>query len=285
MIHGSCLCRGVRWELEGPLELMTHCHCSMCRKSHGTGFATYVAGAASGFRWLSGEELIRRFESSPSFLRPFCSRCGSVVPGDAEEGRVFMAAGNLDDDPIARPEAHIFVASKAAWDTIAGDLPRFDAYPPSWSSTTVERPKPQAPVGDGLLRGSCLCGEVAYEVSGNFRGVVKCHCSRCRKARSAAHGANLFITEPGFRWLRGEGLVEQYRVPEASRFANSFCRRCGGIVPRGSDGQDPLGVPAGSLDDDVGVIEVLHIFTGSQASWYEIADDLPQQGEGPVRRA
>ena len=114
---------------------------------------------------------------------------------------------------------------------------------------------------------------------------MKCHCSRCRKARSAAHGANLFVAEPRFRWLRGEALVERYRVPEAARFANSFCVRCGGIVPRGADGHAPMGVPAGSLDDDAGVTEVLHIFTGSKAPWYEIADDLPQLAEGPVRRA
>src|SRR5206468_465195 len=50
MNEGRCLCRQVSWQLDGPLELMSHCHCSRCRKSHGTPFATYVAGPAGSYR-------------------------------------------------------------------------------------------------------------------------------------------------------------------------------------------------------------------------------------------
>ena len=34
-------------EASGPFELMSHCHCSMCRKVHGTGYATFVAAPES----------------------------------------------------------------------------------------------------------------------------------------------------------------------------------------------------------------------------------------------
>ena len=40
-------------------------------------------------------------------------------------------------------------------------------------------------------------------------------------------------------------------------------------------------VPAGSLDDDPGAREELHIFVGSKAPWYEIADDLPRHEAYP----
>jgi hypothetical protein len=40
-------------------------------------------------------------------------------------------------------------------------------------------------------------------------------------------------------------------------------------------------VPAGSLDDDPGARGKIHIFVGSKASWYEIADDLPQHDAYP----
>jgi hypothetical protein len=284
MVSGSCLCRGVRWEIDGALEEMTHCHCSMCRKSHGTAFATYVAGPAEGFRWLAGEDLIRRFESSPGEFRGFCSRCGSVAPEDAVEGQVMMPAGNFDDDPIVRPVAHIFVNSKAAWHVIADDLPQFEQFAPGWEEPAALRAKPPDPTRKGTLRGSCLCGGVAYEVSGELHGVVKCHCSRCRKGRSAAHATNLFVTKADFRWLQGEELVERYRVPEAARFANSFCRTCGSIVPRGLDGRTALGIPAGGLDTETGVSERVHIYVGSKAPWYEITDALPQLEEAVGRR-
>ncbi|MDQ6957621.1 MAG: hypothetical protein Q9M24_00745 [Mariprofundaceae bacterium] len=32
------------------------------------------------------------------------------------------------------------------------------------------------------LRGSCLCGSVQYEISGEIVRFYHCHCGRCRKA-------------------------------------------------------------------------------------------------------
>jgi hypothetical protein len=268
---GSCLCGQVAWEVDGGFELMSHCHCSMCRKKHGTAFATYVAAPEGAFRWLRGGDRITRYESSPGFIRPFCPRCGSTVPGDAHDGRVFMPAGCLDGDPGVRPLAHIFVASKAPWWEIQDDLPRFDAYPPG-AGDAVERPSPPAPSGDGVT-GSCLCGGVAYTIEGRHQLMVSCHCSRCRKGKAAAHGTNLLVPSSALRFERGEELVRSYSPPGAVRFANPFCSVCGSIVPR-IDATGGIGlVPAGGLDQDPGGRQKLHIFVGSKADWYEIPED------------
>jgi hypothetical protein len=32
-VRGSCLCGGIRYEVDGPLGMVVHCHCSMCRKA------------------------------------------------------------------------------------------------------------------------------------------------------------------------------------------------------------------------------------------------------------
>ena len=53
MTEGGCLCGALRYEIDGPFVDMLHCHCSMCRKHHGTPFATWVAAPSSGFRWLT----------------------------------------------------------------------------------------------------------------------------------------------------------------------------------------------------------------------------------------
>jgi hypothetical protein len=281
VIRGSCLCGEAAWEAEGPLELVTHCHCSMCRKAHGTAFATYGGAAAEGFRWLRGRErACRYYESSPGFFRPFCSRCGSVVAGDPARGRVFMPVGCLDGDPGSRPVAHIFAASKAPWHAIVDDLPRFDGYPPGFDAPEVpERPRSHA--GEGRVAGSCLCGGVAYAIEGEIEAIRNCHCSRCRKARSAAHASNAFVGVDRFRWTRGEELLEAYKVPEASRFTHTFCGVCGSSLPRAHVERGYVVIPAGTLDDDPGAREREHIFVGSKAPWYTIADDLPQYDEYP----
>src|SRR6266849_3005211 len=278
-VHGHCLCGDVAFEADAPFEFMGHCHCSMCRKHHGAAFSSALAVRPERFRWLRGAEGIRHYESSSGGDRPFCARCGSAVPGSAGD-LVFIAPGVLDDDPEMRPQADIFVGSKAPWHEIAGSLPRFDAFPPGMGSAVAfeRRSDPAA----GMVRGSCLCGGVGYEITGPIAGpIVNCHCSRCRKARAAAHASTLFVDLASFRWLRGEELIASYKVPEAERFTQGFCRTCGAKVPGVNTQRRRVVVPAGSLDDDPGAREELHIFVGSKAPWYEIADDLPQHEEYP----
>ena len=62
---GACLCGDIAFEVEGPFAYMGHCHCSMCRKTHGTAFSTALGAAPDRFRWLRGADGIGRFASSP----------------------------------------------------------------------------------------------------------------------------------------------------------------------------------------------------------------------------
>ena len=283
MIKGSCLCGAVRWQIDGAIMGMTHCHCSMCRKAHGAPFATYAGVSRDTFTWTSGEASIAHHESSPGFIRSFCPTCGSVVPGD-EGGRDVIAvpAGCLDDDCDlgVKVTAHIFVAHAAPWYEITDDLPRHDAYPESWGRPVVAGPTPDRG-RPGALRGSCLCGAVAYEVRGEIKAVHSCHCSRCRKARAAAHNTNGFAAIDDVEYVRGADQLVSYQVPDARFFTQTFCRTCGSGLPRLDTERGVAVIPFGSLDDDPGRGADDHIFVGSKASWFEITDDLPQFAEVP----
>jgi hypothetical protein len=251
----------------------------MCRKSHGAPFATYVAAPAASFRWLQGEANIERYQSSEHNVRCFCKQCGSIVPSPVQGEHAWLPAGCLDSDPGARPLAHIFVASKAAWYPLPEDgLPRFDAYPPGYGAAVSERPSEPASE-PGWVRGTCLCNDIAYEIASAGWTLMQCHCSRCRKARSAAHGGNLFAESARFRWIRGESHVRTYQLPEAARFAAAFCERCGSKMPRSAPGR--FVVPAASLDGDPGIVMRRHIFTDFKAPWFTIADAYPQDPAFP----
>lgn len=127
-IKGSCLCGGVRFEIDAARSL-TFCHCSNCRKLSGAAFASYVHVDADKFRFVSGEELIQRFESAPGSFRNFCRVCSSTVPGKAAYLKtVSIPAGLFDDDPGVRPKLHVFVNSKAPWWEITDSLPRHDTW-------------------------------------------------------------------------------------------------------------------------------------------------------------
>jgi hypothetical protein len=282
MNQGQCFCGAVRYEVEGPFETMMSCHCSMCRKHHGAPFATYVSSPLSGFRWLSGADSLGKFESSPGNSRSFCRICGSVAPMLLQGmGLALCPAGNLDGDLGIKPQAHLFVGSKAPWYEIADSLPQHAQFPPEFSASGV--PRPAVDVRPGVISGSCLCGEMAFEVEGRPERLMYCHCSRCRRSRSAAHGANMFFKPEQFRWLRGESHVASFKDPNARFYTAKFCDVCGSGAPNIS--ARVAYVPAGMLDSDPGIEPFGHIFVGSKSSWFEISDRVAQYQEMPARPA
>jgi len=131
------------------------------------------------------------------------------------------------------------------------------------------------------IKGSCLCGGVAFEMTGTPNTVTCCHCSRCRKVRGVAAAMNLALPIDGLRYTRGEQLLTTYRAPDAKYFAHVFCRVCGSSMPRLDAERGIAIVPMGSFDDDPGMRPKRHIWVDSRAPWDEILDDLPQFTERP----
>lgn len=129
MLRGGCLCGGIRYEINGPIGSAVYCHCSMCRKPHGTAFRARLAVPQTSFRFVQGENLLVEYRSSGNTVRTFCRVCGSPMVNvwDREPGNYGLAMGSLDDDPGVRPWCHIFVGSKAPWYEITDDLPQFDS--------------------------------------------------------------------------------------------------------------------------------------------------------------
>jgi hypothetical protein len=275
-LSGSCLCGDVAFELDGPLEPLGNCHCSMCRKTHGAAFVSFASVPKARFRWLRGTEGVKRYASSADAWRPFCGRCGSPVPASPDSmDVVFIPLGLIADDPKLGPLPHVFVGSRAPWYEITDGAPQFETFPPGMGDG-VPNPRKTEPTSEAV-RGGCQCGAVAYETPRPVSGVMTyCHCSRCRRARGAPHNSNLFVDLERFRWLRGADKVELYKLPEAKLYGQSFCRDCGSPMPRLDTNRSVAVVPAGSLDDDPGLRPAMHIFVGSKAPWFQISDDLPQ---------
>jgi hypothetical protein len=126
MLRASCLCQGIAFEIHGSVEDLLYCHCSMCRKAHGSAFRARGKVKTSELRWVRGEELAKFYESSPGQHRGFCSVCGSnlFTRFDDDPSTIGMSLGILDDDPGTRPERHVHVQDKAPWHDIADELAR-----------------------------------------------------------------------------------------------------------------------------------------------------------------
>jgi hypothetical protein len=123
----------VAFEMRGAPLHVHHCHCSRCRKTHGTAHATDLVVPAAGVRFTWGEELLTVFRppGATTFAHAFCRACGSSMPRfDTARGVAIVPWGSLDEDPGVRPEWHIFVESKAPWDEILDGLSQYTGSEP-----------------------------------------------------------------------------------------------------------------------------------------------------------
>ena len=132
------------------------------------------------------------------------------------------------------------------------------------------------------IQGSCLCGAVQYKVSGEAVRFYHCYCQRCRKSTGAGHASNLMMKpESSLSWKKGEDLLQRYKVPEAERFYNLFCKQCGSTMPRAVPELDAVIIPAGSLDSEPPMVPNGNIFWDSRVEWSCPANDLPIFAEYP----
>ena len=135
-----------------------------------------------------------------------------------------------------------------------------------------------------MLRGSCLCGGVRYEISGPLSYPLNCHCSMCRKAHGAAFRSRARVKADDFRWTQGAELLTYYESSPGNH--RGFCRACGSpLLSRFDNDPSSYGLPLGALDDDPGIKPGFHVFVASKAPWYDITDELPQFAELPPRKA
>ena len=131
MIKGSCMCGEVTYAIRGEVGEITHCHCTTCRKAHGSAFSSVAAVQMDDFEFTSGENLIKCYHSSPDKVRCFCSNCGSHIYAQREgQKHYILRLGTLDDDPKVRPTNHIWVSLKAPWYNLETDcnLPKYDEW-------------------------------------------------------------------------------------------------------------------------------------------------------------
>ena len=133
MYHGSCLCGAIKVELSGSIDDIIHCHCSLCRKNSGTAYATNGFINASEFRVIDPQKKLGTYAFKPGKNRHFCTVCASPVYSSNADNpnKLRIRLGILDSAIKEQPMSHNFVSSKANWDNLDAELPRYDTFEPS----------------------------------------------------------------------------------------------------------------------------------------------------------
>jgi hypothetical protein len=85
-----------------------------------------------------------------------------------------------------------------------------------------------------VYKGSCHCGQIAFEAEGELKQVIDCNCSMCSRRGSLLW----FVPRSQFRLLTPEGNLSTYTFNKHV-IQHRFCSKCG-IHPFG-EGTDPAG--------------------------------------------
>jgi hypothetical protein len=128
-----------------------------------------------------------------------------------------------------------------------------------------------------VMKGSCLCATVQYEIDGPFEVMSHCQCSMCRRH----HGASLatFVTVPlsSFRWVAGEDALSTYQSSAYGK--RTFCSHCGSVMPVVEPESGIAFCPVGNSDGELDLQPQGRRFIGSRASRQVTTGTLPQHEE------
>ncbi len=122
------------------------------------------------------------------------------------------------------------------------------------------------------LHGSCMCRSVQYEITGECREIIACHCNECRKfsghftaATATAPGNLIILCDKGLKWYRSSSVAQR-----------GFCANCGSTLFWKPDSGDRISIYAGTIDGQSGLTLGSHIFVEEKGDYYEIEDGKAQ---------
>lgn len=127
-------------------------------------------------------------------------------------------------------------------------------------------------VADKVREGGCLCGAVRFEISGEMKQPVACHCAMCRKQASQAWVSST-LNKDDLRVSEDRGL-KWYRSSDKAR--RGFCSECGSALFFVDTDSPRISVSLGALDGPSELTVRGHIYVADKGDYYGIADDLPQ---------
>lgn len=194
------------------------------------------------------------FESEPELVR----LGGYTRHDNAAMRRVFQKCG------YAQEAYH-----RHAWRVPDGSLADSVGY----AAVRVE--KLAEPRTDARYRGSCLCGNVRYELFAELGDFGYCHCRSCQKASGSAHAANAPVARAAFALVSGSDSLREFESSPGKRRA--FCASCGSpIYAYLTATPNVLRVRLGTLDTPFTKSARAHTWVSEAAPWAAIADSAPR---------
>ena len=127
--------------------------------------------------------------------------------------------------------------------------------------------------------GSCHCGAVRYELSGDPRVVALCHCSDCRRSSGAPAVAWAMYPEGSLTVTKGAPKT----INSSGTAMRTFCPECGsGLFYRNETNLPGIvDVQSATLDDPNAFSPAIQIQTAERLEWMKRLDKIPEHERFP----
>ena len=125
--------------------------------------------------------------------------------------------------------------------------------------------------------GSCLCGEITYQIPEKSMMEAVCHCKNCQKQAGSAFSTLAGIKKSDFKLIGEPKLFVDKATDSGAPVERYFCGNCGSPIYSALPSQpDVIYLKTGTLDDTSEFKPSIHVWAGTKQNWVEIDESLPQ---------
>ena len=129
-----------------------------------------------------------------------------------------------------------------------------------------------------MIKGSCCCGVVQFELTEKPSMMGMCHCSRCRKVGASAMA---FVKSDKFDIITGLNKITTFKVEPPYKYNRCFCSVCGTALGEVLSDMESFPINANCIDSEVDLENKFHEFVSEKPSWLKIGDNAKQFDEHP----
>lgn len=132
-----------------------------------------------------------------------------------------------------------------------------------------------------MYQGSCLCGDIHYEVHGELGGLTFCHCKNCQKVNGTAFLAGTTVNPDEFKLDDPNHYLKSYESSQG--VFRYFCGNCASPLYTLRPNTNPviMRLRVGTLDTPLPYSAPdVHIFCDEKAHYLQLADNAPKHHQG-----
>tara|TARA_Y100000996_G_scaffold308471_1_gene245184 strand:+ start:164 stop:529 length:366 start_codon:yes stop_codon:yes gene_type:complete len=115
IIKGGCFCGLVRYSFNFGEYPSANCYCSICRRTSGAPFVSWLAIPVNLFKYLNSKP--KKIKSSSHGNRFFCEECGTPIACTLEEDpkNINITIASLDNPEEFVPKDDIYLEDMLDW--------------------------------------------------------------------------------------------------------------------------------------------------------------------------